>query len=132
MRMEKGMKDTLRTGMIFEQTITTTPEMGIVHLGPDAPRMYSTPAMIQLMEGSCVRFLTPYMDEGEQTVGFHVDVHHLAPTQIGRRVTGRVRLEEIKGRRLTFAVEAYNEDATKIGEGRHERAVIDISRFSGS
>ena len=132
MRMEKGMKDTLRTGMIFEQTITTTPEMGIVHLGPDAPRMYSTPAMIQLMEGSCVRFLTPYMDEGEQTVGFHVDVRHLAPTQIGRRVTGRVRLEEIKGRRLTFAVEVYNEDATKIGEGRHERAVIDINRFSKS
>ncbi len=126
------MKDTLRTGMIFEQTITTTPEMGIVHLGPDAPRMYSTPAMIQLMEGSCVRFLTPYMDEGEQTVGFHVDVRHLAPTQIGQRVTGRVRLEEIKGRRLKFTVEAYNEDATKIGEGLHERAVIDINRFSES
>ena len=108
------MKDALRTGMIFEQTITTTPEMGIVHLGPDAPRMYSTPAMIQLMEGTCVRFLTPYMNEGEQTVGFHVDVHHLAPTQIGQRVTGRVRLDEIKGRRLKFTVEVYNEDATRL------------------
>ncbi len=124
------MKDALRTGMIYEQTMTTTPDMGIVHLGPDAPRMYSTPAMIQLMEGTCVQFLTPYMDAGEQTVGFHVDVRHLAPTQIGQRVTGRVRLEEIKGRRLTFTVEAYNEEGTKIGEGRHERAVIDISRFS--
>ncbi len=126
------MKDTLRTGMIFEQTISTTPDMGIVHLGPDAPRMYSTPAMIQLMEGTCVRFLTPYMNEGEQTVGFHVDVRHLAPTQIGQRVTGRARLEEIKGRRLKFTVEAYNEEGTKIGEGLHERAVIDISRFSES
>ena len=126
------MKDTLRTGMIFEQTISTTPDMGIVHLGPDAPRMYSTPAMIQLMEGTCVRFLTPYMNEGEQTVGFHVDVRHLAPTQIGQRVTGRARLEEIKGRRLKFTVEAYNEEGTKIGEGLHERAVIDINRFSES
>ncbi len=125
------MKDTLRTGMIFEQTVTTTPEMGISHLGPDAPSMYSTPAMIQLMEGICVRFLTPHMDAGEQTVGFHIDVRHLAPTQIGQRVTGRVRLEEIKGRRLKFTVEAYKEDGTKIGGGRHERAVIDISRFSG-
>ncbi len=125
------MKDALRTGMIYEKTITTTPEMGIVHLGPDAPRMYSTPAMIQLMEGTCVQFLTPYMDEGEQTVGFHVDVRHLAPTQIGQRVTGRVRLEEIKARRLTFTVAAYNEEGTKVGEGLHERAVISIDRFAG-
>lgn len=125
------MKDSLKAGMTFEQTITTTPEMGIVHLGPDAPRMYSTPAMIQLMEGTCVQFLTPHMGEGEQTVGFHVDVKHIAPTQIGQRVTGRVSLAEIKGRRLKFTVEAHNEDGTKIGEGIHERAVIDISRFSG-
>lgn len=52
------MKDSLKAGMTHEQTITTTPEMGIVHLGPNAPRMYSTPAMIQLMEGTCVEFLT--------------------------------------------------------------------------
>ena len=44
------MKDTLKPGMSHQQTITTTPDMGIVHLGPDAPRMYSTPAMIALME----------------------------------------------------------------------------------
>ncbi len=66
------MKDTLKPGMSAEQIITTTPEMGIVHLGPNAPRMFSTPAMIQLMEGTCVQFLTPHMDAGEQTVGFHV------------------------------------------------------------
>ena len=125
------MKDSLKVGMGHEQTITTTPEMGIVHLGPDAPSMYSTPAMIQLMEGTCVQFLTPHMGEGEQTVGFHVDVKHLAPTQIGQKVTGKVSLNEIKGRRLLFTVEAFNEDGTKIGEGKHERAVIDISRFSG-
>ena len=125
------MKDSLKVGMSHEQTITTTPEMGIVHLGPDAPSMYSTPAMIQLMEGTCVQFLTPHMGEGEQTVGFHVDVKHLAPTQIGQKVTGKVSLNEIKGRRLLFTVEAFNEDGTKIGEGKHERAVIDISRFAG-
>lgn len=125
------MKDSLKPGMSSEQTITTTPEMGIVHLGPDAPQMYSTPSMIQLMEGTCVHFLTPHMDAGEQTVGFHVDVKHLAPTQIGQKVTGKVTLNEINGRRLKFAVEAYNEDGTKIGEGVHERAVISIDRFAG-
>ena len=125
------MKDSLTIGMTHELTITTTKEMGIVHLGPDAPSMYSTPAMIQLMEGTCVQFLTPHMEKGEQTVGFRVDVKHLAPTAIGQKVTGKIALQEIKGRRLLFTVEAFNEDGTKIGEGRHERAVIDIGRFSG-
>ena len=117
--------------MSSERTITTTPDMGIVHLGPDAPQMYSTPAMVQLMEGTCVEFLTPHMDAGEQTVGFHIDVRHMAPTQIGQKVTGKVSLDEIKGRRLKFTVEAYNEDGTKIGEGIHERAVISIDQFAG-
>lgn len=125
------MKDSLKTGMSSERTITTTPAMGIVHLGPDAPQMYSTPAMVQLMEGTCVEFLTPHMDAGEQTVGFHIDVRHLAPTPIGQQVTGKVSLTEVKGRRLKFTVEAYNEDGTKIGEGIHERAVISIDRFAG-
>lgn len=125
------MKDTLKPGMSFEKTITTTPDMGITHLGPDAPRMFSTPSMIMLMEGSCVEFLTPHMGEGEQTVGFHVDVKHLAPTKIGQNVRAKVTLNEIKGRRLLFTVEAFNEDGTKIGDGIHERAVVDISRFAG-
>jgi fluoroacetyl-CoA thioesterase len=125
------MKDTLKPGMSTEQTITTTPEMGIVHLGPNAPRMFSTPAMIQLMEGTCVQFLTPHMDAGEQTVGFHIDVKHLAPTKIGQKVRAKVTLNEIKGRRLLFAVEAFNEDGTKVGDGIHERAVVNIDRFAG-
>ena len=125
------MKETLKPGMSYEQTITTTPDMGIIHLGPNAPRMFSTPAMIQLMEGTCVHFLTPYMDTGEQTVGFHVNVKHLAPTKIGQKVRGKVTLNEIKGRRLLFTVEAFNEDGTKIGDGTHERAVVNIDKFAG-
>jgi predicted thioesterase len=125
------MKDTLKPGMSYERIITTTLDMGIIHLGPNAPRMFSTPAMIGLMEGTCVEFLTPHMDAGEQTVGFHINVKHLAPTKIGQRVRGFVTLNEIKGRRLLFTVEAFNEDGTKIGDGTHERAVVDISRFAG-
>lgn len=124
------MKDTLKPGMFFEHTITTTPEMGITHLGPNAPRMFSTPAMIGLMEGTCVQFLTPHVDTGEQTVGFHVNVKHLAPTTVGQKVTAKVTLNEVKGRRLLFTVEAFNEDGTKIGDGSHERAVISIDRFA--
>jgi fluoroacetyl-CoA thioesterase len=119
-------------GTSDEMTITTTPEMGITHLGPDAPSMYSTPSMIQLIEGTCVRLMTRYVDPGEQSVGYRVDVRHLAPTVIGKDVTARVTLREVKGRRYVFDVDVTNEDGAKIGEGQHERALIDISRFAGT
>ena len=124
------MKPELQPGVSDEQTITTTKEMGIVHLGPDAPSMYSTPAMVSLIEGTCVKLMSRYVDPGEQSVGFHVDVHHLAPTPIGKQVTAKVTLREVSGRRYLFDVEVTSEDGVKIGEGIHERALIDISRFA--
>ncbi|MDP3767161.1 MAG: thioesterase family protein [Dehalococcoidia bacterium] len=126
------MKPDLKPGASDEQTITTTPDMGIVHLGPDAPSMYSTPAMISLIEGTCVRLISRYVDPGEQSVGYRVDVRHLAPTPIGKKVTAKVTLRELKdNRRLIFDIECTNEDGVKIGDGVHERAIIDISRFAG-
>ncbi|MEX1255017.1 MAG: thioesterase family protein [Dehalococcoidia bacterium] len=126
------MKPDLKPGVSDEQTITTTPEMGITHLGPDAPSMYSTPSMVALIEDACVRLLSRYVEPGEQSVGFHVDVRHLAPTPVGKQVTAKVVLREINGRRFLFDVECWNEDGVKIGEGIHERALIDIARFAGT
>ena len=124
------MKAEFVPGAEEEMTITTTPEMGITHLGPNVPSMYSTPSMISLIEGTCVKLMTRYVDPGEQSVGFHVDVRHLKPTQIGQAVTSRVRLREVNGRRYLFDVEVHNEDGVKIGEGVHERALIDVGRFA--
>lgn len=119
-------------GISEEMTVTTTPEMGITHLGPDVPSMYSTPSMIQLIEAACVRLITRYVDPGEQSVGFRVDVRHLAPTPVGKQVTASVTLREINGRRFLFDVAVTNEDGVRIGEGTHERALIDISRFAAA
>jgi predicted thioesterase len=71
-----------------------------------------------------------YVDAGEQSVGYRVDVRHLAPTPIGKAVTSKVSLREVNGRRYVFDVEVHNEDGVKIGEGTHERALIEISRFA--
>lgn len=126
------MKSGFEPGIGDEMTITTTPDMGITHLGPDVPSMYSTPSMVSLIEGTCVRLITQYVEPGEQSVGYRVDVKHLAPTAIGKQVTAKVRLREVNGRRLLFDVEVFNEDGVKIGEGQHERALIDIKRFAGA
>jgi fluoroacetyl-CoA thioesterase len=92
--------------------------------------MYSTPSMVGLIEGTCVRLMGRYVDANEQSVGYRVDVKHLAPTVIGKTVTSNVKLREVNGRRYVFDVEVRNEDGVRIGEGTHERAVIDISRFT--
>lgn len=125
------MKPELKPGVSAEQTIETTPDMGIAHLGPGAPSMYSTPSMISLIEATCVRLMSRYVDAGEQTVGYHIDVRHLAPTPVGKKVTAKVALSKVDGRRYTFDIECWNEDGVKIGDGIHERAAIDISRFAG-
>lgn len=121
------MKNGLVAGLIHQETYATTIEMRAKQLAAD---VFSTPAMIGLMEGTCVRLVAPYLDEGEQTVGIHVDVRHMAPTRIGQRVTVTAELLEVKGDKLRFAVSAANDQGVKIGEGRHRRALIDTTKFA--
>ncbi len=122
------MKDGLRPGLANKQTYVTTAAMRASQLSSD---VFSTPAMIGLMEGTCVRLVSPYLDENEQTVGIHVDVRHMAPTKIGQSVTVTVELLEIKDNRLRFSVSAVNDNDVKIGEGTHRRALINTKRFAG-
>ncbi len=114
-----------------EMTIATTPEMGIAHLGPGAS-FYSTPAMVGHIEMTALQSLLPFLNPGEQSVGVRINIAHTAPTPIGMKVTLRTTVQEVDGRRCVFAVEAHNEGGVKIGEGTHERRIIDISRFAGA
>jgi fluoroacetyl-CoA thioesterase len=129
------VKETLKVGASMEMEVVTTPEMGITHLGPEAPRMYSTPAMISLMEQTSIRVLTPHLESGEQSVGTKINVSHFRATTIGQTVRTKSTLTEIvdvgrPSKRYRFSVEAFNEQ-DKIGEGTHERAVITVQQFAG-
>ena len=86
--------------------------------------------MIGLMERTCVELTEPYLEENEQTVGIHVDVRHLAPTNIGQSVTVTAELVEKKGNKLRYAVLAINDQNVKIGDSTHTRAVINTARFA--
>jgi len=116
----------LPIGASDEMTITTTPEMGVAHL--PVP-MYSTPSMVAHFEGLCLKLLQKHLDAGETSVGYRVDIKHTAPTPIGMQVTVKGKVKEVDGRKVVFEVEAYNQTGTKIGEGIHERRVIDMARF---
>ena len=123
------MKNGLAPGLTVEQTYATTLEMRAKQLAAD---IFSTPAMIGLMEGTCVQLVEPYLEENEQTVGIHVDVRHMAPTKIGQSVTVTAEVLESKDNKIRFAVSATNDQGVKIGEGTHRRAVINTKRFAGA
>ncbi len=122
------MKNNLAPGIVRTRTYATNLEMRARQLKTD---VFSTPAMIGLMERTSVELTEPYLDENEQTVGIHVDVRHMAPTKIGQSVTVTAELLEVKDNKLRYAVSAINDQGVKIGEGLHRRAVIDTKRFSG-
>ena len=122
------MKDSLRLGLTRTATYQTTIDMRARQLKTD---VFSTPSMISLMERTCTELTEPFLDENEQTVGIHIDVRHLASTRIGQAVTINAEVIEMKGRKIRYAVAAFNDDGAKIGEGTQWRAVVDTQQFAG-
>lgn len=84
---------------------------------------FSTPSMISLMERAAIEAIQGYLEEGQTSVGYEVNVRHLAPADIGATIVAHAELLEIDRNRLNFRVEAY-EGERKIGEGTHRRAII--------
>jgi predicted thioesterase len=98
------------------------------HLGSGGVPVYATPMMVLAMEEAALGAVDRLLGPGEATVGYSLDVKHLAATPLGMRVVATAELVAIEGRMLTFRVEA-RDDAELIGEGTHVRAVIDTERF---
>lgn len=98
------------------------------HIGSGTIQVLGTPIMILWMEETALAAAQPHLDPGQTTVGTRVDVQHLAATPLGGRVTVRAELTEVRGRRLVFHVVARDDHET-IGDGTHERYIIDIARF---
>ncbi|MCE2392379.1 MAG: thioesterase [Proteobacteria bacterium] len=119
------MKDTLKAGIANEASYEVTEDLSPPHL---PVKVLSTPSMIQWIEGTCLMTAQPHLDEGETTVGVHVCVSHSGPARAGERVQVRVRLKEIRKRRLVFETEVHAPQGV-ISEGTHERSVIGRRRF---
>ncbi len=124
------MKPGLAPGTTGEATVTVEhPAMTIQLGGEGAPAVYSTPRLVWDLEMAARQALRPYLEPGEESVGTSVQVRHLAATPVGMRVTARARVTEVDGRRVVFAVEAHDEKE-KIGEGTHERFVVQVAKFA--
>jgi len=118
----------LKLGMTGEATTTVAHENTAARVGAGGVEVFATPMMIALMENAAWRAVADRLEEGDVTVGILVNVRHLAATPPGQQVRATAELIEIDGRRLVFKVEAYDEKQ-KIGEGRHERFIVNLERF---
>jgi predicted thioesterase len=98
------------------------------HVGSGKIKVFATPVMVSLMEEAALKAVEGHLPPGFQTVGTRLDITHVAATPVGLHVRAGAELTRVEGRRLTFRVWAEDE-MERIGEGTHERIVVDVARF---
>jgi fluoroacetyl-CoA thioesterase len=122
-------KETIAPGLMHEGHYIVEETHTARHLGSGGVPVLATPTMILWMEETSRGAVESLLSQGQLTVGSRLDVRHLAPTPVGKQVTVRARLLAVEGRKLKFGVEAHDEQE-KVGEGTHERYIIDLDEFS--
>lgn len=126
--------DDLKPGLKHSATITIGEALAVPAQAQlfdpltEMPPVFATAQMIAFVEWTCVAALAPYLSPDQRTVGTRVDMTHTAATPVGMNVTAEIELLEIDGRRLRFKAHCRDE-IEPIGEGFHERTVIDYARF---
>jgi len=129
------MKSTLQPGIKASFSYTVPVEKTVPHIYRESPEMqempevFATGFLVALLEWTCVKALAPHLDEGEGSVGVHVDVAHDAATPPGMTVTVDVEATEVEGRRVWFHVSAHDGVDT-ISDGYHQRFIVEWDRFN--
>lgn len=115
-------------GMKGEVSTLVEREDTAYEVGSGSLLVYATPCMVALMEGAACEAVAAAIPEEKTTVGIELSISHLSATPVGMEVRAEAELTAVEGSILTFTVVAYDE-AGKIGEGTHKRAIISTQRF---
>jgi predicted thioesterase len=121
----------LNKGIIGKEELIVTEENTAKAVGSGGLEVFATPALIALAEKTAFQSVAEHLEEGQSTVGTHIDIKHIAATPVGMKVTCETELIEVNSenpRRLVFSVNVYDE-VEKIAEGTHERFIIYSERF---
>ena len=123
-----GDRGALLPGRTGTATLIVSEAHTAPKLGSGRAPVFGSPAMVALIEAAAVACVEAQLPEGQETLGIHLDVEHIAATPAGLSVTATAELIEVSGRKLVFKVEAR--DARElIGRGRHTRIIVDSARF---
>ncbi|MBR3413048.1 MAG: thioesterase family protein [Bacteroidales bacterium] len=118
----------IEKGILGHREQMVTPDLTADRIGSGLVQVFATPMLVALMEQTCNESVTPLLEAGQGTVGTHIDISHSAATPVGMKVWCESELVEVDRRRLVFTVKAFDE-CGPIGEGRHERFIIDTAKF---
>ena len=108
---------------------TVSAENTAAKVGSGSLPVFATPIMVALMEKAACQALEGHLDEGSTTVGTMLNIEHVAATPVGMAVTAESTVTAVDGRKVCFAVAAYDE-AGLIGKGKHERFIVNAERFT--
>lgn len=117
-------------GLCHSETLVVRYEDTAAVYGSGSLEVFATPAMIALMEKTCLESVNDKIGEGNTTVGIAVNIKHLKASPVGAVIRCDAKLIEVDRKRLVFEVQCFEGD-TLIGEGIHERFVVDSEKFMG-
>ena len=120
------MKASLKPGLESKKRITVDQDRVIGFMGKEGA-VYATPRMVSDVEYTCRDFLLQHLDEGEDSVGAHVSIDHLAPTPMGLEVSVEIKVAEVDRRKVTFEF-SVRDPVEEVGRGKHVRFVVDTAK----
>jgi len=120
------MKQSLRAGLSFEKQIAIGEDRCIGFMGREG-MVYATPKMVSDVEYACRDWLVGHLDAGEDSVGTHVTIDHLAATPLGLGVTIEVKVKEVDRRKVAFEF-SVRDPVEECGRGVHVRFVVETAK----
>jgi predicted thioesterase len=120
------MKNSLKAGLSFSRTIAVDEARCIGFMGKEG-MVYATPKMVSDVEYACRDFLLEHLDAGEDSVGTHVSIDHLAATPLGLKVSVEVRVAEVDRRKVSFTF-SVKDPLEEVGRGTHVRFVVETAK----
>lgn len=126
---ERLLNKMINVGEKFEKEITVTDDLLAVNVGSGDVNVFATPMMLCLMEEVSAKCLEALLDDGMTSVGTSISSSHCAATPCGMKVRAIAEITEVDNRRVVFCIKAYDE-AGLIGEGTHERFIVNREKFN--
>lgn len=120
MEIAPGLQGTVELVVAEEHTAPS--------IGSGKVRVLATPVMINLFEAAALKAIEHLLQPGYQSLGTHLDVHHVAATPVGMRVRAVAEVTKVNGRTVTFKLSA-SDQTDQIGHGTHQRVVVNVAKF---
>ena len=115
-------------GLTGTADLVVGPEHTAPRVGSGRIAVLATPVMINVIEAAALAAVEHLLPAGHQSLGTHLDVHHVAATPVGMRLTATAEVTAVEGRTIRFRI-SVRDAVDEIGHGTHARVVVDVARF---